>query len=390
MTRAFLTKQFFLFTFLISLFTFSFAESFTDFDFGYSLDLPEGYNIKDYTEDGKAYFLEHPNIPVSLVIKVIENEKSEKTALKSQLDKLNAKSQLDTFKWNEKDCSFGSFSMTLDQDYAGWAAGAALKNAGTYIVLLCYAPKDKEEACQQFILSSLNSLSTSFENFISEGLVVSYAFPKEGKISVKLNIDGCQINSFLDKSDSEAAKWLVDMEYSVLTLYANHNLWKEAWQRYYRIIYKDEAPRIANISEDIYKALWQKAEIENPENPDISYAQKLLSWVQTFDYLRAKTAEDSDFTSLPDTILGKGNDCDSRSMLICALLKACGTESLMLISREYSHAMAAALIEAPGQTYNLPGTKLNFLMGETTAKVTWGMIAQDQADRSKWIEVLFP
>ena len=46
--------------------------------------------------------------------------------------------------------------------------------------------------------------------------------------------------------------------------------------------------------------------------------------------------------------------------------------------------------QAPGQKYEVEGTGRSFLMGETTAKVTWGTIAQEHADRSKWIPVIMP
>ena len=45
---------------------------------------------------------------------------------------------------------------------------------------------------------------------------------------------------------------------------------------------------------------------------------------------------------------------------------------------------------APGQKYEVEGTGREFLMGETTAKVTWGTIAQEHADRKKWIPVILP
>ena len=52
--------------------------------------------------------------------------------------------------------------------------------------------------------------------------------------------------------------------------------------------------------------------------------------------------------------------------------------------------MAATLIDAPGQKYTLPDTEIELLMGETTSKLTWGIIAQSMADRSKWIPVVLP
>lgn len=391
MTRLAKLKKFFIFAAILFLTGTIYAESVSDPKYNYSLDLPEGYEVKDYNKDGTGYFFQHPNIPVSLVLKITEEKNSSSNlVLKEALKKLSAKNDADNFKWNKKECSVASFSMYLDQGYAGWALSAPLTINDFYITLICYAPEDKEKACEQFIFSTLNSLCTDMEYYSYPGIIVSYAFPKEGSKNITLDINGIKVHSLIDKVDEEASQWVVDLEYSVLTLYGRHNMWKEAWQRYYRMIYRDSFGRLENISSDIYDALYFTAKTKNPSNPQIYYAQLLLSWVQSFDYFRGEKSSDSDFTNLVSSVCGTGNDCDSRSMLLAVLLKACGIETIMLFSPEYSHALAAVLIDAPGQTFKLPGTKLEFLMGETTAPVTWGMISQDQADRSKWIEVLFP
>ena len=49
--------------------------------------------------------------------------------------------------------------------------------------------------------------------------------------------------------------------------------------------------------------------------------------------------------------------------------------------------MAAVKINAPGQTFKDPKSGEEYLMGETTAKVNWGTIAQDHADRKKWLTI---
>ena len=119
--------------------------------------------------------------------------------------------------------------------------------------------------------------------------------------------------------------------------------------------------------------------------------KRILSWVQGFQYKRDnEKASNTDFTNLPAVLCGKGNDCDSRSMLVSVLLRAANLESFMLISREYSHAMVTFENPAPGQKYEVEGTGREFLMGETTAKVTWGTISQEHADRRKWIPVILP
>ena len=65
----------------------------------------------------------------------------------------------------------------------------------------------------------------------------------------------------------------------------------------------------------------------------------------------------------------------------------------MYFSPEYSHAITATQIDAPGYKFKLKVSEnqnIELLVGETTAKVTWGMITSDMTDESKWIPVIFP
>ena len=390
MTR--LSKFGFLFVFLLLSCIFSLnAESISDKDFKFSLDIPEGFQIDSYTEDGMSYIFSHPNIPVTLVLRIYNNlDKTDSSSvLKNTLSKLSAKSDIDSFYWSEKTCAISSFSMTIDQNYKGWAICAPSLIEGSYINLMCYAPSDKEAACEQFIMSTLNGLCINPDYYYVPGIITSYAFPSQGKTQNKVTINNKTIISQIDKADIEASNFVIELEYSVLKLYAKHALWKEAWQRYYKMIYRDAFGRLEDFSEKTFEALYPLAEKENPSNPDITYAQYLLSWVQTFNYQRAGDINDSDFTSPLAAICGQGNDCDSRSMLLSILLNSIDVESILLFSIDYSHAMAATNIKAPGQTYKLEENQKEYIFGETTDNVTWGMIVQDQSDRSKWIPVTF-
>lgn len=383
-------KKLFYFLFIIFAITsYSFSEQITDRDFGFSLDIPEGFEIADYTEDGMSYVFSHPNIPVTLVMKLTEekNAKSAAEVLNKNLKKLNASGETDSFKWNGTVCGISYFSMSLDDNYSGWAVSAPVKIHDYYVILLCYAPESKK-GCDQFIISTINSLSINNEYLNTPGIITSYAFPPEGSESVLLKIGGKEIKTSLDKSDEEAAKFVTDLEYSVLNLYANHKMWKEAWQRYYRMIYRDNAGRLQQTAKNIYDSIYPELKKSKPQDADIKYAQALLSWVQTFGYERAQSKIESDFTSLPASIKGKGSDCDSRSMLVSVLLNYTGIDTAMLVSREYSHAVVVTDIPAPGQTFTMENGR-EYLFGETTDRVTWGMLAQDQADRTKWIPVTF-
>lgn len=388
MTR-FCKKLFYFLLIIFAITSYSFSEQITDRDFGFSLDIPEGFEIADYTEDGMSYVFSHPNIPVTLVMKLTEekNAKSAAEVLNKNLKKLNASGETDSFKWNGTVCGISNFSMSLDDNYSGWAVSAPVKIQDYYVILLCYAPESKK-GCDQFIISTINSLSINNEYLNTPGIITSYAFPPEESESVLLKIGDKEIKTSLDKSDEEAAKFVIDLEYSVLNLYANHKMWKEAWQRYYRMIYRDNAGRLQQTAKNIYDSIYPELKKSKPQDADIKYAQALLSWVQTFGYERAQSKIESDFTSLPASIKGKGSDCDSRSMLVSVLLNYTGIDTAMLISREYSHAVVVTDIPAPGQTFTMENGR-EYLFGETTARVTWGMLAQDQADRTKWIPVTF-
>ena len=386
--RTCLLRTTFAFVLMLFILPFGFSEKITDRDFGFSLDVPEGFEVADYTTDGMSYFFSHPNIPVTLVMKICNEPSSRaKDVLKKNLEKLSAKGDTDSFLWNETPCGISNFTMTLDDNYFGWGVTAPLKIADYYVLLLCYAPEN-QKGCEQFIISTINSLCIDDVYLNTPGIITSYAFPPEGKKSVLLTIGGKKIQTSIDKSDLEAAKFTIDLEYAVLNLYANHKLWKEAWQRYYRMIYRDNSGRLQKAAQDIYDTLYPELKQKYHQDADIKYAQALLSWVQTFSYERATSKNESDFTSLPAVISGMGSDCDSRSMLVSVLLNYIGIDTAMVISRDYSHAMVVTDIPAPGQTFTMENGR-EYLFGETTAKVTWGMIAQEHADRTKWIPVSF-
>ncbi len=378
--------------------TLAFAENISDSVYNYSLDVPEGFELAEISDDQMSYHFTHPNYPVQFILKVYDRAVTGNTGstadevLRTALKKLSASMEIDTFAWNKNPiCAISDFSMTLDQQYSGWAICAPLEKQGAFVVVLAYTTADTRQSCNPFIMSILNSLCTDENFYCYPGIIATYAFPYEGYREISLNIQNNLITTEIDKSDIDAAQFVLEMEYNVLLLYSKHNLWKEAWQRYYRMVYRDSYGRLIPVSTAVIEKLYPLCEKANPSNPSLTYAQTILSWVQTFDYKRDnQSASTTDFTNLPAVLCGKGNDCDSRSMLVCVLLRAAGFESFMLISREYSHAMTTFENPAPGQKYEVEGTEREFLMGETTAKVTWGTIAQEHADRSKWIPVFLP
>src|SRR5574344_289988 len=374
------------------------AEMVTDSDYGWSLDLPEGFAVADQTEDGMSYLFQHDRMPVFLAVKLHEKgtyDAAEK-AVTDTVAKLpsGACTGTSSFTWRNQDCAICTFTMSLDDakkgntPYQGWAVSAQLPLTAANIVLLCYADQKIENDCEQFIMSVLNSLAVDRGSYFEPGIIASYAYPQTERKNITLEINGHNIQTQLGKDDVEASEFAVNCEYAVLTLYANNDKWQEAWQRYYRAVFRDSYGRLRQASFDIHNALSQDAQQLNPQAPDEGMAQLLLAWTQGFSYAREKNQ--AAFTSLPAALTGTGSDCDSRSLLLCALLENMGTKTALFVSREYSHAVFGADVQEADKSQNarMAAGGASFLLGETTAKgVKMGQIARDMSDPKKWIPV---
>lgn len=368
------------------------AEEVIDNDFGYSLDIPECYKVAGYTPDGMSYHFRHTFLPVEFVLKLYTTDifPDSNSALEGALKKLSATYDgTDTFIWDNAECSITNFSseLIMKNGATGWAVGTNLSEKNANLVLLCYADSQKANDCEQFILSTLNSLCISKKSRFSPGIITSYAFPETEKRKINLNIAGKNISTEIDAISSEANNFVIESEYEILKLYANNEKWKEAWIRYYKTIYRDSYSRLSKAAFDINSALYQAALKKNPQKPENAMNEILLNWVQNFEYKRGDE-KSTDFTSVIDSLTGTGSDCDSRSMLMCILLKQNGINTTLFISQEYSHAVYGAELDAEGAKIEVGGKE--FLLGETTVKnLKPGLIAQDQNDTEKWIPVRF-
>lgn len=349
-----------------------------------AIDLPEGFYTVSASEDEKSYQLQSSLLPVTAAIKIYGKEiyKTPKDALTDNLKRIKAQNEIETFKWRNQDIALATYSNYLGQiANAGYAVAVSLPENEGILIMLVWTEQSHFSVYGDFILSVIDGLCIDFGSYYEAGPITHYAFPDSEKfIPVTLKIDGKEIKSSIRQSDKDANEYLIEREYNVLKLYANSPLWQEAWTRYYRMIFRDSFKRLNRVSFDIFNEI-------NPYcTDDTDLAQKLLTWTQGMKYEREKTS--SDFASLPSIILGGGSDCDSRSMLLSVLLKNMNMDSIMFISKEFSHAVAGLVSTHPGHNFTANGKE--YLIGETTASgITWGMIAQEQDDISKWIPVLF-
>ncbi|MBQ0039400.1 MAG: hypothetical protein KBS64_03110 [Treponema sp.] len=362
---------------------FALRTNFNGFSKSVCIDLPEGFKLESASSE-TSFQLQSTIAPVHAIIQIYSAEKYKGTrdAMETSISRLGIHADIDTFKWRNNDTTIALFSGNLmGIDSSGYGAAAVIPENKSIIMVLTWAADKDAPKASPYMTSLLDSVYVDLESYYVPGLLTEYTYPKQGSKNIKISIDGKTVDTSIDSSDKEASEFLIDREYQVLLMYQKSNLWKEAWQRYYRIIFRDSCQRLRQATYDITNAI-------APDCKDTTeIAQKLLTWTQGFKYEREKTA--SDFASLPSILLGGGSDCDSRSMLLAVLLQGINQDAIIFVSAEYKHSIAGFVSDHPGFAFTVNGKK--YLTGETTAKgVTWGKIDGAQTDASKWIPVELP
>ena len=185
------------------------------------------------------------------------------------------------------------------------------------------------------------------------------------------------------ENDAEAAQVLIEREFVILQMYASTEYWRQAWIRYYRLIYRDSCGRIADAASALVRN-WN-GNANNSDEAKRALAQKALTFVQGFTYERH--LESSDFVNLVSAITEGRGDCDSRAMLWAIILAHADIRAAIMVSRQHSHAMGLADIAGSGARFEAYETQ--WLVAETTANVDIGLIAEDMSVIDHWLAVVF-
>lgn len=360
----------------------SFAEILNSPTWGYSVDLPEEFVLVD-KNGADSYMFENAFVSSTVILKAYKKEKfsSSLEAMETVMKQLGAEFECAETDWRNTDCIISQFAFNLGgASNTGWAVSSLLQDSKGYVVMLCYTPTDVFYDLEQFVISCVDSLCIDYGSYYSPGPLTSFAFPKGEVQNHTVEIAGEKIDFPLNSNDIEADRFVVEREYSVLSLYQDSEMWVEAWQRYYRQVYKNAYSRLKIAAFNIYNRLIKTCESENPE---IELAQKLLSWTQGFDYVRDFTS--TDFTPITASITGTGSDCDSRAMLLACLLHHMNYDTCLFVSAEFSHSLFGIVLDKAGAKINIDGRQ--FLLGETTAQVDIGLVPANMNQTDKWIFV---
>jgi len=128
------------------------------------------------------------------------------------------------------------------------------------------------------------------------------------------------------------------------------------WAKIYRIVYEKSFPQLKTISEGFNQVF---------KNDNISGKDRalfLISFIQNMKYDRP--GGNLDLFAPIGTLAKKFGDCDTKAILLYALLERIGIDCAMMWSPKYKHAVLGVNVSARGDYKNANGKKYYFL--ETT------------------------
>jgi hypothetical protein len=346
------------------------------------VNIPEGWYVLDNQVD-KITFTDPEKSAYFQLKKYPGNTFSKVTDIYSYISsELRSNGEGEQFLFDNKDSYFASISFEASGYlYNGYLV--CIESELEDIVLLAFSDSDNSTGYHDFLISALDSFSLNESGLKNPGPVSQFYYPWPGRDKTinYLEIGEERVPVSFDLNEVEAARILVEREARILVQYTNSELVDSAWERYYKVIYRDNYSRLKRVARIINSEISDDFESLSP----LEKSSLLLSWIQKFEYIRTGTL--SDFMSPIDTIFEAAGDCDSRALLYIILLEYNGIDGILMVSSEYSHSLAGVAVRGSGAHYYHDG--LEYLIAETTDDVSIGLIDSAMADPSKWMGINF-
>jgi hypothetical protein len=355
----------------------AYAEEILVEDFGYYMDIPEGWQIVDAANPAMISFTDPSRQGIFQVI-VFPGDSYNSVAEAAAYFRAQIKARGDeaAFVYQGREALIADYSFKPgNYTVRGWFIFLSTENH--YFALSAFCEISRYETFSDALLSCADSFAPEEKSRLYPGPVSQFyhAFPPpEKQNTAKFSFGGSNFELATDSGEIDANSAVIEREARILA--AEKNKQNEAWQRYYRIIYRDSYMRLLPITQAIKPLLDKTTQAS-------AVPGALLSWFQGFSYSRTGTL--ADFQSPLDCVLSASGDCDSLGMADIILLRQMGFDAILLVSEKYKHALAAVDIPGGGARFDFEGKP--YLIAELTDKVSIGLIDSRMADPAFWLPV---
>jgi len=348
----------------------------------YRLDIPAGWELYDAEDLSRVSFTD-PTHSVVLQVFVYPGDQFSKSSeifetVKSQL---KAEGDGENFLFNMKDSYLAELHFFAGKlEVKGYFV--FINSTDCDYMICCFTSIDLYDSYLAFIFSAIDSFSLNEEGLLYPGPISQVFYPFPGPEQEK-HVITFHKNTFplmVDKNEFEASQLMIEIEANVLAAYEKDQNGLKAWERFFRMIYRDTYHRLDKLYETL------EIELQKQGQNKKEMITSILSWIQDYEYTRTESI--ADFLSPLTAAVKHEGDCDSRAMLYLILLHQMGADAVLLVSTQYDHSAVGLdynILKKQGASIEFEGK--NYLYAELTASVDIGMIAKDFSDPSGWIPI---
>ena len=234
---------------------------------------------------------------------------------------------------------------------------------------------------QSFLLSVLDSYIPSEEFRLVPGAVSRFLelTGPEGTAVARTLFEGAPLSWEESPAGNMAAQDVIEREAIVLSAYAGvPELFYPAWQRYYRLIYRDGYTRLDGLADALDNG---PLPVDQTDRTDA--AERLLAWLQSFEY--GSVDRFSDLLAPSAAVSAALGDCDSLSLVLLMLLDRYGVDGRFLLTHQAHHAIAALDLSGEGMRYQ--DEQGSWLVAELTTEIPLGRLPDRLHGVSDWFAV---
>ncbi len=368
-------------------------------EMGYTVDPPVDWQVLDASRPAHVSFVDSRGIAVLQIMSFPSDQFETAEAIADYVrTQFSADGDVASFKFASRDAVFADLSFNTGRhDVRGY--NVFINGREHDFAVMSFTGVDYYEQFHDLLLSAVDSFKLARTGRRVPGPVSQfyYAFPAPNPQEQSAQIGPAQISYRMDNQEQDATQVLIEREARILSQYAQNaggsdsngssngtarwsggnELWQQAWQRYYRVIYRDNFARLRTLAAAV-NGFYRSARFKRDEIPP-----HLLNWLQGFQYERTGTL--SDLLSPVSCTIQQSGDCDALGLTYAILLEHLGYDAILLVSSEYRHALAGVDADGPGARFDFDGTE--YLLAEMTEDVDLGQIPANMADPNKWLGV---
>ncbi len=347
---------------------------------GAVIDMPSGFTPGDAQDNARHSYLDADNgMEFDILIFKPGRYGSAELVAKDLLEQMGSKGDNSSFTYQGRGAVIAELAFAVGDvprtGYAVFISGEA-ESSNSY-ALVASTETTRFVSYSELIVSCLDAFSIDRAARRFPGPVSQFLLPPAARAEKRtVLLPGGSVSLPWSSTEEQDELSVAEREFRVLTMYLKSDtLWQDAWARYYRMVYKESAAELDDLTQAFAGSL--------PLGDPTECARRVLAWVQGFHYERDFAG--IDFVVPLTAAFEQRGDCDSRAMVMAVILERLGIDCILMISREYSHAMVG--VDVPGGGQRFPFNGKAWLVAETTARVGIGMIDSTQADFSQWLGV---